>query len=122
MDNLLCEAAPLESRVKNKDLKMGEIHSPLTLCDVSVAACDAGHWGADCVETCDCRNGDGSCDAVTGQCNCEAGYTGTQCHQSTWLMLLYCLHNFLGHSVLILKALYAKLFVLLKHLSSFLCK
>lgn len=51
-------------------------------CDVSVAACDAGHWGMDCAETCDCRNGDGSCDAVTGQCNCEAGYTGTQCHQS----------------------------------------
>lgn len=51
-------------------------------CVVCVAACDAGHWGTDCVETCDCRNGDGSCDPVTGQCNCEAGYTGTQCDQS----------------------------------------
>lgn len=56
--------------------------------DVCVAACDAGHWGVDCGETCDCRNGDGSCDAVTGQCNCEAGYTGTLCHQSMLLFFL----------------------------------
>lgn len=48
-------------------------------------ACDAGHWGADCAESCNCRNGDGSCDAVTGQCNCEAGFTGTHCHQSMLL-------------------------------------
>lgn len=48
---------------------------------VSMAACDARHWGVDCAEKCDCQDDDGSCDAVTGQCNCEAGYTGTQCHE-----------------------------------------
>lgn len=64
--------------------------------DVSVAACDAGHWGPDCAETCDCRNGDGSCDAVTGQCNCEAGYTGTHCHQS---MCYVSVTAFKDHSV-----------------------
>lgn len=52
-------------------------------CGVSFSACDAGHWGTDCAETCDCRNGDGSCDPVTGQCNCEAGFTGDKCQQST---------------------------------------
>lgn len=48
----------------------------------AVAVCDAGHWGADCAETCDCSNADLSCDAVTGQCSCEAGFTGTHCKQS----------------------------------------
>lgn len=45
-------------------------------------ACDAGFWGLDCVKVCDCRNSDVSCDAVTGQCNCEAGFTGTRCDLS----------------------------------------
>lgn len=58
-----------------------------------VAVCDAGHWGADCAQSCDCKNGDGSCDALTGQCNCEAGYTGKHCHQSKCLLfLIYAQH------------------------------
>lgn len=46
------------------------------------AACDLGRWGPDCAHACNCSNSDGSCSAQTGQCLCEAGYTGTRCEQS----------------------------------------
>lgn len=47
----------------------------------SVAACDNGHWGPDCIHPCNCSAGHGSCDAVSGLCLCEAGYEGAQCEQ-----------------------------------------
>lgn len=50
--------------------------------NVCVVACDAGRWGLDCVNVCDCRNGDGGCDAQTGRCQCEAGFTGPRCDHS----------------------------------------
>lgn len=46
-----------------------------------VAACDDGHWGPDCSRRCTCSPGHGSCDAVSGLCVCEAGYTGPRCEQ-----------------------------------------
>lgn len=46
-----------------------------------VAACDGGRWGPDCSHPCTCSPGHGSCDAVSGLCVCEAGYTGPRCEQ-----------------------------------------
>ncbi len=51
------------------------LHPPLV-------ACDTGRWGLDCVSVCDCGNSDGECDAQTGRCRCEAGFTGPRCAQS----------------------------------------
>lgn len=47
----------------------------------SVAACDSGHWGPDCIHPCNCSAGQGSCDAISGLCLCEAGYDGPRCEQ-----------------------------------------
>lgn len=47
----------------------------------SVAACDSGHWGPDCIHPCNCSAGHGSCDAVSGLCLCEAGYEGPRCEK-----------------------------------------
>ncbi|KAK2508155.1 hypothetical protein MC885_020313 [Smutsia gigantea] len=47
----------------------------------SLAACDSGHWGPDCGRPCNCSAGHGSCEATSGLCVCEAGYTGPRCEQ-----------------------------------------
>ncbi len=52
------------------------------LCSSLMVACDTGRWGLDCVSVCDCGNSDGGCDAQTGRCHCEAGFTGPRCDQS----------------------------------------
>lgn len=46
-----------------------------------VSACDVGRWGPGCAHTCNCSNSDGSCSAETGQCLCDAGYTGGRCEE-----------------------------------------
>jgi hypothetical protein len=48
----------------------------------SVAACDSGHWGPDCIHPCNCSVDHGNCDATSGLCLCEAGYVGPRCDQS----------------------------------------
>ena len=42
--------------------------------------CELGFWGVDCTLPCSCSN-KGSCDQYTGLCECNAGYTDTQCNQ-----------------------------------------
>lgn len=46
------------------------------------AACDLGHWGPDCALTCNCSDSAGGCSAESGQCLCEAGFTGSHCEHS----------------------------------------
>lgn len=63
-----------------------------------VVACDTGRWGLECVSVCDCRNSGGGCDAQTGHCQCEAGFTGprcdqSECHTHITLTTHTCTHN-----------------------------
>ena len=44
--------------------------------------CPKGSYGQDCMEVCRCQNG-ASCDAITGECNCAAGWTGETCDTSS---------------------------------------
>ncbi|XP_037562741.1 tenascin [Dermacentor silvarum] len=43
--------------------------------------CEAGHYGADCLQRCHCAV-EGDCDSITGECpkGCSAGWTGESCH------------------------------------------
>ena len=45
--------------------------------------CPEGFYGEGCTdsEECECQNG-ASCDPVTGQCNCTAGWMGETCNKS----------------------------------------
>ena len=45
---------------------------------VIAQACPAGRYGQDCSEVCKCQNG-GRCDAVSGRCECGAGWRGALC-------------------------------------------
>lgn len=40
--------------------------------------CYSGYYGKDCSSICTCRSND-ECDSITGQCNCQIGYTGQTC-------------------------------------------
>uniref|UniRef100_A0A8B9S9H3 Platelet endothelial aggregation receptor 1 n=1 Tax=Apteryx owenii TaxID=8824 RepID=A0A8B9S9H3_APTOW len=42
--------------------------------------CPPGRFGPDCRGECRCHNG-GSCDPVSGQCQCAPGFTGEQCRE-----------------------------------------
>ncbi len=55
------------------------------MCVWSVA-CPAGLYGVSCSQTCVCHN-HSSCDAVSGQCVCSAGWTGDTCAQRKILTL-----------------------------------
>ncbi len=61
-------------------------------------ACPAGLYGVSCSQTCVCHN-NSSCDAVSGQCECSAGWTGDTCSQRKILTLhsLQCF-IYMGHS------------------------
>lgn len=45
-------------------------------------ACESGYWGQGCLSKCQCREISVGCDPVTGQCACEAGFTGDHCENS----------------------------------------
>ncbi|CAG0900959.1 unnamed protein product, partial [Cyprideis torosa] len=42
--------------------------------------CPRGHYGADCLGYCDCKN-KGECNHVTGECSCLPGWRGFDCSQ-----------------------------------------
>lgn len=42
--------------------------------------CEAGRFGADCQQQCECENG-GQCDRLTGRCSCAAGWIGERCER-----------------------------------------
>ena len=46
---------------------------------LSSSACPAGSFGDGCRGVCGCRDVS-ECDAITGHCTCQPGYTGTACH------------------------------------------
>ncbi|XP_023609681.1 multiple epidermal growth factor-like domains protein 6 [Myotis lucifugus] len=46
----------------------------------TIKACLPGFYGLNCAHICDCRNG-ASCDAMSGQCICPAGFHGSQCEK-----------------------------------------
>ena len=55
--------------------------------------CPSGKWGDRCEETCECANGAG-CHHVTGQCQCEAGFTGEKvCFSYVFFALCYIPHG-----------------------------
>lgn len=53
---------------------MGLIFCPVRL----VPECPVGRFGANCQLKCSCQN-NGSCDKVTGTCQCGSGYYGHLC-------------------------------------------
>uniref|UniRef100_A0A3Q2SQ93 EGF-like and EMI domain containing 1 n=1 Tax=Fundulus heteroclitus TaxID=8078 RepID=A0A3Q2SQ93_FUNHE len=55
-----------------------ELIQTLCLC----SACEAGLWGRGCISRCQCQDHSVGCDPVSGQCVCEAGYTGDHCEES----------------------------------------
>lgn len=50
---------------------------------ISHAECPGGFFGQDCLDVCQCENGD--CDFISGFCNCSIGYAGVACNMSTLL-------------------------------------
>lgn len=48
---------------------------------VPVSACPWGFYGLDCQEKCLCLNG-GSCNHISGECSCPAGWIGPFCNLS----------------------------------------
>ena len=46
------------------------------------AECPDGFYGQDCLDVCNCVNGD--CDFITGFCNCSIGYVGVACDMSKY--------------------------------------
>lgn len=42
--------------------------------------CPAYRFGPNCTNSCSCAHSTG-CDAVTGKCICDVGYTGEQCNE-----------------------------------------
>lgn len=56
-----------------------EVIMSLTVSLVS-AACPSGHWGPDCLNSCNCLNG-AQCSAYDGECRCSPGWTGLYCTQ-----------------------------------------
>jgi len=61
------------------------------VCVCVVAACAAGTFGVNCEERCSCMS-NSTCDAVTGQCQCSAGWTGDQCQHGQSRVLLSSIH------------------------------
>lgn len=56
-----------------------------------MTGCDAGRFGHDCAELCEC---DGApCDPTTGQCLCPLGKTGEHCEKGTHKHLTQTLTN-----------------------------
>ncbi len=49
---------------------------------LTLTACESGYWGNGCLSKCQCRENSVGCDPVTGQCVCEAGFTGDHCEKS----------------------------------------
>ncbi|KAL2093258.1 hypothetical protein ACEWY4_010570 [Coilia grayii] len=45
-----------------------------------ISSCPAGHWGPDCLNSCNCHNG-AQCSAYDGECRCGPGWTGLYCTQ-----------------------------------------
>ena len=48
------------------------------------SVCEPGRWGPGCVRTCPCENG-ATCDPVSGDCQCTAGYEGATCDHACQL-------------------------------------
>lgn len=56
----------------------------------SCFACPVGKWGNQCGQECLCAN-NGTCEAVSGKCQCKAGFQGAQCQEA-------CPPNRYGHN------------------------
>ena len=52
----------------------------LPICDfLYLSGCKEGRFGPSCKKHCQCENG-GSCNVITGQCTCPAGWMGPLCN------------------------------------------
>uniref|UniRef100_K1QSD4 Multiple epidermal growth factor-like domains 10 n=1 Tax=Magallana gigas TaxID=29159 RepID=K1QSD4_MAGGI len=52
---------------------------PMCTVDSTCRHCDQSHYGASCEHKCSPGCVPGSCDELTGECNCTTGFTGTHC-------------------------------------------
>lgn len=57
--------------------------------NILYAVCETGFWGAGCANVCHCASNAVTCEASSGRCVCEAGYTGDQCDKSESVLLLF---------------------------------
>lgn len=77
--HLLIVTAPIWSAVDDKakhgDSKQVNGFFILFIC---LSECPGGRFGANCHLKCNCQN-NGTCDRVTGTCQCGAGYYGQHC-------------------------------------------
>lgn len=65
-------------------LKVCELSSqskpcPMCTSDSTCRHCDLSHYGASCEHSCSIGCVPGSCDELTGECNCNKGFIGKQC-------------------------------------------
>lgn len=74
--------------------------------NILYVVCQAGFWGVGCANVCQCASDAVTCEASSGRCVCEAGYTGDQCDKSESVLLLF---------ILFLSACFSVLFFLLLH-------
>ncbi|KAI4548851.1 hypothetical protein MG293_001181, partial [Ovis ammon polii] len=58
----------------------GTTSPSLRACPTPHSLSKKGQFGEGCASRCDCDHADG-CDPVHGHCLCQAGWTGTRCHQ-----------------------------------------
>ena len=51
----------------------------------TVSGCPPDRYGVNCIATCKCVPGQGTCNSVTGHCTCYAGYAGSDCSQGEFM-------------------------------------
>ncbi|POI30978.1 hypothetical protein CIB84_005273 [Bambusicola thoracicus] len=78
-DPALRRTAPVTVHLATEDPCAKEVRFP--------TGCPAAFYGKNCANVCQCQNG-ADCDHITGQCTCRTGFTGKQCEQMCYELLL----------------------------------
>lgn len=66
-------------KLKVCELSSHDVLCPMCTSDSTCRHCDESHYGASCENNCSEGCVPGSCDELTGECNCIPGFNGRQC-------------------------------------------